>query len=136
MGDDAKEAIRRNERRAFLRFAVPGAAVSSKSDGQNSFSEADMPLADISRGGLAFLSNNPPAVESDIFIQIFLPQGKEYLALLGRVVYSIPHGAGLIYGYRIGVQVKAFLQTEPGSSSDSLKAIESYEWKYAKRNEK
>jgi hypothetical protein len=135
MGDDAKEASRKYERRAFLRFTVPGAVVSWKTDGKNFFSEADMPLADISRGGLAFLSNNPPVAESDIFIQVFLPQGKEYLELLGRVVYSIPQGPGLVYGYRIGVQVKAFLQTDSGNGSRSLKVIESFEEKYANRKE-
>jgi hypothetical protein len=88
MGDEAKKPSRKYDQRAFIRFTVPGAAVSWKSDGQNSFSEADMPLADISRGGLAFLSNNPPAVESNIFIQIFLPQGKEYLNC--SVELSIP----------------------------------------------
>jgi hypothetical protein len=131
MSDDAEEPSRRYERRAFVRFTVPGAAVSWKSDGQNSFSEAGMPLADISKGGLAFLSNNPLAAESEIIVQIFLPQGKEYLELLGRVVYAVPHGPGLVYRYRVGVQVKAFLQTESGNSSQSLKVIESYEGRFA-----
>jgi hypothetical protein len=135
MSDDAKQPGGKSERRAFVRFTVPGAAASWKSYGQNFFSEADMPLADISRGGLAFFSNNPPLAESDIFIQVFLPHGKEYLELLGRVVYAVPHGPGLVYRYRVGVQVKAFLQTEFGNSSHSLRVIESYEGKYAKRKE-
>ncbi len=91
-----------------------------------------MPLADISRGGLAFLSNSPPEIESDIVIQIFLPQGKEYLSLLGRVVYAIPHGPGLVYQYRIGVQLKSFLHSQAGGSQP-LNVIETYEGKYARQ---
>jgi hypothetical protein len=132
MSDDVKKASRRFEKRAFTRFTVPGASLSWMPNGQDSFSESDIPLADISRGGLAFLSNNPPTVGSSLFIKIFLPQGKETIELLGRVIYSIPYNPGLIYRYRVGVQVKALLDT---NASQSMNVIKEYEDKYAKPKE-
>jgi len=125
MSDDVKEASRTFEKRLSVRFMVPGASVSWKPNGRDSFSESDIPLADISRGGLAFLSNNPPTVGSSLFIKLFLPLGKETLELLGRVIYSIPHNPGVIYRHRVGVRVMALLDTNPN-------VIRAYEDKYAK----
>jgi hypothetical protein len=128
-----KELSRRFGQRAFVRFTVPGAAVSWMPDRKEPFAEAGMPLSDISRGGLSFLSNEPPIIESEIFLQIFLPQNNETLELLGRVVYSIPRGPGLIYKYRVGIELKSFIQPERENSPHPLKVIEAFEWRYAKR---
>jgi hypothetical protein len=133
MGNDVREASGNLEARAFVRFTVPGASVSWKSNGGGIFSEADMPLADISRGGLAFLSNKPPELDSNILVQIFLPQGKQMLELHGRVVYSIPYNPGLLYRYRVGIEVKSLLNAERGNAP--MKVIEAYEGKYANRKD-
>jgi Tfp pilus assembly protein PilZ len=129
------ELSRKFGQRAFIRFTVPGAAVSWMPQGQESFSETSMPLSDISRGGLSFLANEPPAIGSDIFLHIFLPQNKETIELLGRVVYANPRGPGLIYRFRVGVELKTFAPSEGGNSPHSLKVIETFEWKYAKRRQ-
>ncbi len=128
-----KDISRKFGQRAHVRFTVPGAAVSWMLQGQESFAETSMPLSDISRGGLAFLANEPPEIGSEIFIHIFLPQHKETLELLGRVVYSIPRGPGLIYRFRVGVELKSFAPTDGHNPPHSLKVIETFEWKYAKR---
>ncbi len=128
-----KELSRKFGQRAFIRFAVPGAAVSWMPQGENSFTEADMPLSDISRGGLSFLANNPPEIGTEIFLQIFLPQNSETLELLGRVVYSNSRGPGLIYRYRVGIEVKSFVQSGDANTPHPLKVIEAFEWKYAPR---
>jgi Tfp pilus assembly protein PilZ len=129
-----KQLSRKFGQRAFVRFSVPGAAVSWMPQGQNSFSETAMPLSDISRGGLAFLANEPPKIESDIFLHIYLPQTKETLELIGRVAYSIPRGPGLIYKYRVGIQLKSFVQSEVSGSPHPLKVIETFEWRYAAKH--
>lgn len=92
-----------------------------------------MPLSDISRGGLSFLANNPPEIGTEIFLQIFLPQNSETLELLGRVVYSNSRGPGLIYRYRVGIEVKSFVQSGDANTPHPLKVIEAFEWKYAPR---
>jgi hypothetical protein len=130
---DLKELSRKFGQRAYIRFTVPGAAVSWMPEGQDSFIEDSIPLSDISRGGLSFLSNDPPTVGSGIFVHIFLPQNKETLELLGRVVYSVPRGPGLIYRYRVGIELKAFVQSEGCNPPHSLKVIEAFENKYASR---
>jgi Tfp pilus assembly protein PilZ len=133
MNLNLKQLSRKFGQRAFVRFTVPGAAVSWMPQGQTTFSETSMPLSDISRGGLAFLANDPPEIESDIFLHIFLPQTQETLELIGRVVYSMPRGPGLIYKYRIGIQLKSFVQADASVSHHPLKVIETFEWRYAKR---
>jgi hypothetical protein len=130
---DLKDLSRKFGQRAFIRFTVPGAAVSWMPEGQKAFSEENMPLSDISRGGLSFLANEPPATGSNIFLKIFLPQNNETLELLGRVVYSNSRGPGLIYRYRVGVELKAFVQSEGGNPPQSLKVIEAFEMKYGMR---
>jgi|WetSurMetagenome_2_1015567.scaffolds.fasta_scaffold133967_3 hypothetical protein len=120
-------------RRGYDRFNIPGSNVSWVVTGQSSFPDETSPLSDISRSGLALLTNNPPTVGSEITLHISPPQKAETLDMLGRVIYSIPRGPGLTYRYRIGVK---FIPGAPGDACNSLQSanmIEALEQRYRKR---
>lgn len=120
-------------RRAFRRFAVPGAAVSWAPTARKSVAGETWPLSDIGRGGLSLLTNNPLAAGSEISILVFLPKKTQPFELLGKVAYSIARGPGLTYRYRVGVEFRPFAQSEGCNPLQSLKAIEALERTYGKR---
>ena len=82
------------------------------------------------------MTNNPPTVGSDITLLIFLPKKTEYFELLAKVIYSIPRGPGLTYGYRVGMEFKPFAQSEGCNPIQSFKTIEALEKTYGKRKKK
>jgi hypothetical protein len=134
MNANLNELNCKHNQRAFTRFTVPGATVSWMPNGQNKYSEANMPLSDISKGGLSFLTNEPPEVEADIYIRISLHQGSAPIELIGRVVYASPFGPGLIYKYRIGVEMKKHVQSKDGNGVTSSQVIEAFECKYGQKD--
>jgi hypothetical protein len=132
-----QELGRKFGRRAYYRFYIPGAAVAWKPLNQAYFSDRKFPLSDISRGGIAFLKNEPPSVESEISLLILLPPRKsETLELLGIVKYSIPRGPRLTYKYRIGVEFRQFEASESSNSLQSLTQIKAFERKYGNRKKR
>jgi len=133
MDIDLQALGRKLGRRNHDRFNIPGAIVSWMFTGQKSFSDKTSPLSDISRGGLSLLTNDPPTVGSDITLRIFLPQKTRTFDLLGKVIYSASRGPRLTYGYRIGVELMPFAQTEGCNSLQSLNMIEALERTYGKR---
>ncbi len=120
-------------RRGCDRFNIPGSNVSWALTGQRSFPDETSPLSDISRSGLALLTNNPPTVGSEITLHISTPKKGEPLDMLGRVIYSIARGPGLTYRYRIGIK---FIPVAPSNGCNSLQSvnmIEALEQGYGKR---
>jgi len=114
-------------RRTHNRFVVRGAAVSWVLNGQRPFPDETLPLSDISRGGLSFLTNDPPTAGSEIVLLILLPNKTDTLELLGKVVYSISRGPRLTYGYRVGVEFKPFAESAGCNSRGALDVIEALE---------
>jgi len=113
---------RKSRRRGYDRFNIPGAIVSWALTGQESLSAETSPLLDISRSGLALLTNNPPTVGSEINLRIALPPKGETFDVLGKVIYSIRWGRGLTYGHRVGI--KFLPQSDGYNSLQSLNMIE------------
>jgi hypothetical protein len=130
------ELGRKFEQRAGSRIFIPGATVSWKLSGQKSFPETRFPLSDISIGGLAFLTNNPPDVRSEITILISLPQQTDAFELLGEVKYSITRGPRLTYKYRVGVELRPFEQANGCNSPQVLDQVKALEKKFGKRRSK
>jgi hypothetical protein len=97
------------ENRARHRFIIPKAAVRYRMSGfwhkESEFS-SQCPLVDISRKGLAFLSDQLAAVNRRISLILKFP-GEEALQLEGRVVYAIATGI-IGYRYRMGVEFLPF----------------------------
>jgi len=66
------------------------------------------PLVDLSRDGLAFLTDHAPMPEKQVSMLLKFPGGEEVPRLKGRVVYAVATGiAG--YRYRVGVQFLPFV---------------------------
>ncbi len=82
------------------------------------------------------MTNDPPTVGSDISLVVLLPNQTQTLELLGTVVYSIPRGPRLTYGYRVGVELKPFTQSDDGNSVESLDVIEALKRTYGRRKSK
>ena len=128
-----QEFGRKLGRRSYDRIIIPGAIVSWVLTGQKSFSDQTSPLSDITKGGLSFLTNDPPTVGSEITLRIFLPKKTGTFDLIGKVIYSRARGPRLTYGYRIGVELIPFTQTDGCNSLQSLSMIEALIRKYGKR---
>jgi Tfp pilus assembly protein PilZ len=126
MSFNLHELSRKLGRRGYSRFIIPGATISWKLAGQAPFPDTTSPLSDISKGGISLLTNDPPSVGSDVFLQIFVPQKNETFELCGKVVYSAGRGPRLTYRYRVGVELRPFDQPE-GNSIEALKQIEALE---------
>ena len=127
---------RKSDRRTHDRFVVPGAAVSWVPRSQEFLPDETWPLSDISKGGLSFLTNDPPTVGLEISLLVFLPTKTQTLELIGTVVYSIPRGPGLTYAFRVGVELKPFAQSDGGNSVESLDVIETLKRFYGRRKGK
>lgn len=119
--------------RVYDRFSIPGATVLWKPLDQATFPEETLPLSDISRFGLSLLTNTPPQVNSVISMRVNLPKEPERLDLLGKVVYAIFRGPGLTYGYRVGIQLMPFSETEGDNPPELQQQIQELEQMYGKK---
>ena len=122
-------------RRTHDRISIPGATVCWRDMNQTSFPDETLPLSDISKFGVAFLTNTPPVVDSEISLRINFPRTPEIMELLGRVVYYVFRGPGLTYEYRVGVELKPFSTAEGDNSLQSQQIIEELEQIYGKKLE-
>jgi hypothetical protein len=128
------EIGRKFGQRDYSRLFIPGATVSWKSSGQDSLSEDKCPLSDISIGGLAFLTNNPPVVKSEIVLMLWVPQKTEAFELLGEVKYSVTRGPRLTYKYRVGVRFRPFDQADGCNSLEALDQIKELDRIFGERH--
>jgi Tfp pilus assembly protein PilZ len=97
--------------RQTRRVLVPGAVVSYET--HSFLRRASTPpginceIADLSKGGIAFLTDNALKPNSKISMVVNIPEDLS-MRLKGRVVYCIPRGAGLSSRYRVGVKFNEF----------------------------
>jgi Tfp pilus assembly protein PilZ len=131
MNFNLHEFSRKLGRREYDRFIIPGASISWKLTGQESFPDRTSPLSDISKGGLSLLTNDPPSVGSEVSLLVSIPQKTETLELLGKVIYSVARGPRLTYKYRVGVALRPFDEPE-GNSLQALNQIEALDQIFGK----
>ena len=116
-----------NPDRKCGRFVVPGATISCKDRGfwhwKGFAPEERSPVVNISRTGLAFLTDSPPKTNRVILLFSF-SEKEEPISLEGRVVYSLPRGNGLAYRYRVGVEFSPFSARKGHNSLVSLGVLE------------
>ncbi len=127
------------EHRSCLRFTIPGAAVSYRKVGfwrrDHGFPDVRYPVADLGKGGLSFFTNNPPELESRVAIALILPKNETAAILEGKIIYSIPRGAGLSSRFRVGVEFAPFAERRGFNSLRSLDVLDKLEAIYAAGNE-
>lgn len=118
------------ERRACRRFTVQGATISYKVLGffrrDRPFSDAAYPVADLSKGGLSFLTDKPLREGTRVTLLLHLPGEKAPLNIEGSVVHAIP-GSGMSYKYRIGIRFSPFGSGKGNNSPEALKKLDEIE---------
>ena len=121
------------EKRTCIRFQVPGATLAFKKKGffSASFDYEDdgLPILDLSRGGLRFLSNQDLRIKSQVHLKIAIPEKEELLYLDGKVRWTRPN-AGFSYKFQIGVQFNPYGLGENQNSPAALNMLESLEEMY------
>jgi hypothetical protein len=122
--EDRREADNRNPR-AEPRRTIPGATVTYSLHGngiRKSGSSASYPIFDLSRGGMAFLSDRPlkPGRRISLFLRCL--ETKDVTRVEGDVVYSLVVDiAG--YQYRTGVRFVPFDAKEGCNSPETLDVL-------------
>jgi Tfp pilus assembly protein PilZ len=120
------------EKRICIRFQVPGATLDYKKRGffSASFDYEDncLPILDLSRGGLRFLSNHDLRINTKLHLRIAIPEQEELLYLDGKVRWTRPN-AGFSYKFQIGVQFNPYGLKEGQNSPAALTMLESLEEK-------
>jgi hypothetical protein len=133
MKSNYQKTNHKSGRRAYERLSIPGVTLSWKYMDESSFPDETLPLSDISRFGVAFLTNTPPEEDSDISLRINFPKPPKLLELYCKVIYSIFRGPGLTYEYRVGVNLKPFSGAEGDNLPQSQEVIEELEQMYGKK---
>ena len=121
------------ERRACIRFEIPGATVSYKIKKRifekHEFEEEFCPLLDMSRGGLRFFAQKTLKIGAPVSIEISIPGERVPLAISGRVRWSAPN-IGKSFKYRMGVQFSPYGEKKGQNYPGILVKIISLEQKY------
>jgi Tfp pilus assembly protein PilZ len=96
------------ERRACVRFRIPGATVSYHRLAalpllKNKLEEAFCPLFDLSRGGARFLTRQPVPLETHLELELQIPGETVPLKMKGKVRWVAPY-EGKNYPFQVGVQ--------------------------------
>ena len=99
------------ERRTCIRFEIPGATLSYQTKKifgpKGAYQEEFCPVADISRGGLRFLSRSQPKLNTFVILKIAIP-GEHIPLILRGFIRWIGHHAGSIYATQVGVQFNPY----------------------------
>jgi hypothetical protein len=126
------------EQRTCVRFEIPGATVSYRTkkliDLTKKYGEEFCPVADVSRGGLRFLSKNCPHINSEISLKVAIPGEKTPLNLIGRVRWVGKFASGE-YKCQIGVQFYPYGEKKNQNYPGALVKIIALEQKFAPSEE-
>jgi Tfp pilus assembly protein PilZ len=121
------------ERRACIRFEIPGATIRYKLKKlffeKQVFEEEFCPLIEMSRGGLQFLAQNTHKVGTSVSLEISIPGERVPLVLAGRIRWTAPN-VGKSYKYRMGVQFSPYGEKKGQNYPGILVKIISLEQKY------
>lgn len=122
------------EKRISQRFKIPGATVSYRKESwlfkRKSFNEEFLPLLDLSRGGLRFVSQKRLKPGAKLFLQLSIPGERAPLGLFGKVRWSARNKTGN-YPYQAGVQFNVYGEKKSQNYPGTLVKIISLEQKFA-----
>lgn len=123
------------ERRASLRFNIPGATVSYKKKKLfftiPASEEENCPLANLSRRGLQFLCQKPLKKNNKVLLKITFPEDKDGLLLKGTVGSTIPCIENN-FNYQVRIHLNLYGGKKGQNSPKNLVKIIALEHKYAK----
>ena len=125
------------EKRACIRFKIPGATVSYKQGkfffSKKKYVEEFYPVVEISRGGIRFLGQKLFTTASKISLKILIPEVDSPLILKGRVRWA-SSSPPMSYKYQIGVQFDPFGMEKRYNRPKFLDKIISLEQKFLTNN--
>jgi len=127
------------ERRACIRFEIPGATVNYKvfrfsPKLKRTYGEEFCPILDISRGGLRFLCQNKLDINAKIKMKVSVPGERIPLEILGKVRWSAAN-PGKSYKYQTGVQFNPYGEKKKQNYPGSLVKIIALEQKFAQEED-
>lgn len=121
------------ERRACVRFKIPGATVSYQKKSlffaKPGFIEEFCPLLDISRGGVRFLTQNPVRPNTEVTVKISIPGERIPFSMKGVVKWS-SSAEGKTHRYQVGVQFHPYGETKDQNLPGNLVKIIALEQKF------
>lgn len=124
------------ERRACLRFKIPGATVNCQQKGfllfKPGFIEEFCPVLDISRGGIRFLTQKPLKMDLEVLLKISIPGERIPFTMKGVVKWSSP-GEGKSYRYQVGVQFYPYGEDKDQNLPSNLVKIIALEQKFLEK---
>jgi len=128
------------ERRACVRFEIPGATVSYKIFRifprlKKGYSEEFCPLVDLSRGGLRFLCQKKLEMNGKIKMKVSVPGERVPLELLGKVRWSAAN-PGKSYQYQTGVQFSPYGEKKKQNYPGNLVKIIALEQKFSEEKKR
>lgn len=131
---EEEKKIAFQERRACIRFKIPGATVNyfiipSSPFSKSKLEEAFCPLYDISRGGARFFSQREIPLETHLELEIKIPGEPVPLKMKGRVRWTSPY-QGKNYNFQIGVQFFPYGEEKEQNYPGNLVKIIALEQKF------
>lgn len=126
------------ERRACIRFKIPGATINYQKESflfkSVSFIEEFCPIIDLSRGGVRFLTQKSLKENSKVFLKISVPGERIPLTLKGVVKWVLP-SEGKSYQYQVGVQFNPYGEEKDQNYPGNLVKIIALEQKFGEEKE-
>lgn len=122
------------ERRACVRFKIPGATASYSTKklllADKDYDEEFCPVVDISRGGIRFLCQKSLERDSDLFIKIRIPGERVPFDIKGKVrwISAYPQKS---YKNQVGIQFNPYGEKEDNNYPGILVKIISLEQKFS-----
>jgi len=126
------------ERRACVRFKIPGATVSYQKKSlfftKPGFIEEFCPLLDISRGGVRFLAQNSLKPNTEVQLKISIPGERIPFTMKGAVKWASP-AEGKTFKYQVGVQFHPYGEAKDQNLPANLVKIIALEQKFIDKEE-
>jgi Tfp pilus assembly protein PilZ len=122
------------EKRICVRFRIPGATVAFKKEKallrkNPKYSEEFLPVLDLSRGGIRFLSLEEIPLDSRVHLRIQIPGDQNQILIDGTVRWLAPN-TGTSYKHQIGVQFSPYGEKKGMNYPGTLVKIIALEQKY------
>jgi len=122
------------EKRECERFEIPGATLvySSKKGifSKSKYTHDELPVYDVSYGGVRFLSQEKLKIKSSIAVRIFIPEDEEPITFEGKIV-RVFHHPGQSYNFQIGVQFLPYGHKKGFNPSENLSLLKALEKKHS-----
>jgi Tfp pilus assembly protein PilZ len=126
------------ERRACVRFKIPGATVSYQKKvlffAKPGHIEEFCPILDISRGGVRFLTQNPLKENAEVVLKISVPGERIPFTMKGTVKWMSP-SEGKSYRHQVGVQFYPYGEKKDQNLPGNLVKIISLEQKFLEKED-